>query len=140
MKQLDPLWPKCVRHKAQARNVSTWTSETGDESRFDGVGHTHDDDWDGLGGFLSRLRSWRINRDDHFHLEPQKLFYKRRESLILSCRISQLYADSASLDITKFVKLGAKRLKQTRLKVLRKYANPMGSLLLCTQWIGHGNN
>ncbi len=115
MKELNSLWPKCVRHKAQACDVSTWTSEAGNESRFDGIGHAHDDDWDGLGGFLSRLRSRRINGNDYFYLLLQKLLYEFRESLISSCRISQLYANLASLDITKFAKLVAKRLKQTGL-------------------------
>lgn len=77
MKQLDALWPKCVRHKGQARDVSTGASEGGDESRFDGIGHTHHDDWDGLSGFLSRLHGRRINGDNHLDLEQQKFFYKQ---------------------------------------------------------------
>ena len=92
MKQLDALWPQRVRHKAQARDVSTWASERGDKSRSDGISHTHDDDGDGLGGFFSCLRSRRIDGDDHLDFEAQKLFRECGESLIVPGGISQLEA------------------------------------------------
>ena len=110
------------------------------KSRFDGVGHAHDDDWDGLGGFLGRQCSGRVDGDDYFDLLLQKLLYEQWESLISSCRISQLYADLAPFDITEFAKLVAERLQQTGLEVLGEYTDPMGFHLLSTQRVGHGNN
>jgi len=54
------------------------------------------------------LHRRRIDGDDHLDPEPQELFCKCRKPLILSCRISQFYADVGSFYIAKLLKLIAK--------------------------------
>src|SRR6185312_5502420 len=129
--------------EAQACHVAAWPSKADHESRLRGIGHSHHDDGDGLGGFFGGLRRRRIDGYDHLDPEPQQLLCKCCKPLISSCRIAKFDADVGSFYIAKLLKFVAKGLHQARLKFLSKYANAVksrGRLLRvdrCERQYGH---
>ena len=125
MKELNALWPKGVRHEAQARDVTTWSCKACDKSRFHRIGHSHDDDRDRLGSLFRSLRRRRIDGDNHLNAQPNQLVCKSSKPLVLSFRVAQFDLEIGSLHIAELLKLVEERFHQAGLKVLREYANPV---------------
>jgi hypothetical protein len=97
----DALCPDLCRDVRQARDVSAWAREAGDELEANRIGDDGKDDWDFARGTLRRDRGWPGDGDQNVDIAGDKRVRIGIEPLVLFRGIGVLEQDGSALDVTE---------------------------------------
>src|SRR5258708_32648376 len=103
MQQTQPLCPEQRGEEGNARNVSPWSIESGDETIADRISASDEYDGNCRCCHLCCHTGYRICRGDHRHFAAHKIGRHLRQLIIVTLRPAILDRYIPTLDIPRFV-------------------------------------